>query len=162
MSSEVETDFPLKINICHTVSTYRSTCFCLKALFTIDHRLSRFLCRPIWKPVSLVEMAHRFAFGRSSSYGCHRRLFWFRTCKQTLCSLEIKRPDLLLILKYVRRMKGSKRKTVHGQIFEKAANLWPYYNSRGIGQNPQCNLSYRSKKILQPWKRKSLVFKGII
>ena len=33
---------------------------------------------------------------------------------------------MLLIQKVVRRMKGSKRKIVNGQIFEKAANLWPY------------------------------------
>ena len=33
--------------------------------------------------------------------------------------------DLLLFRKFVRRMKGSKRKIVNGQIFEKAANLGP-------------------------------------
>ena len=37
-----------------------------------------------------------------------------------------KAQDLLLIQKFVRRMKGSKRKIVNGQIFEKAANLGPY------------------------------------
>ena len=31
--------------------------------------------------------------------------------------------DLLLIRKFARRMKGSKRKIVDGQIFEKAANI---------------------------------------
>ena len=32
--------------------------------------------------------------------------------------------DLLLIRKFVRRMKGVKYKTGNGQMFEKAANLW--------------------------------------
>ena len=32
--------------------------------------------------------------------------------------------DLLLIRKFVRGIKGSKRKRVNGEIFEKAANLW--------------------------------------
>ena len=35
--------------------------------------------------------------------------------------------DLLLIRKFVRRTYGSKLKTVNGQIFKKAANLWPYF-----------------------------------
>ena len=34
-----------------------------------------------------------------------------------------KAKDLLLILKFVRRMKGRKRKIVDGQILERAANL---------------------------------------
>ena len=38
----------------------------------------------------------------------------------------VKPGDLLLIRKFIRRMKRSKRKIVYGQIFEKAANLWAY------------------------------------
>ena len=34
--------------------------------------------------------------------------------------------DLLIIRKFVRKMKGSKHKIVNGQNFEKAANLEPY------------------------------------
>ena len=34
--------------------------------------------------------------------------------------------DLLLIRKFVRRMKGTKRKIISGKVFEKAANLGPY------------------------------------
>ena len=37
---------------------------------------------------------------------------------------DCKPKDLLLARKFVRRPKGSKRKTVYGQVFEKAANLW--------------------------------------
>ena len=40
---------------------------------------------------------------------------------------KVKPKDLLLIRKFVRRRKGSKRKIVHGQIFERAANLGLYY-----------------------------------
>ena len=36
--------------------------------------------------------------------------------------VSIKPKDSLLIRKFVRRMNGSKRKIVNGQIFEKAAN----------------------------------------
>ena len=45
----------------------------------------------------------------------------------SLVALQVgaKDKDLLLIRKFVRRMKGSKRKIVNGQIFEKAANIWP-------------------------------------
>ena len=39
---------------------------------------------------------------------------------------KFKTKDLLLNRKFVHRMKGSKRKTVNGRIFEKAANLWPF------------------------------------
>ena len=37
-----------------------------------------------------------------------------------------KADDLLPILKFVRRMKGSKCKIMHGQMFDKAANLRAY------------------------------------
>ena len=38
----------------------------------------------------------------------------------------IKPKDLLLICRFVHRMKGSKRKMVNGQILEKAANIGPF------------------------------------
>ena len=41
--------------------------------------------------------------------------------------MNIKHKDLLLIRKFVRRMKGSKHKIVHSQIVERAANLGPYF-----------------------------------
>ena len=34
---------------------------------------------------------------------------------------------MLPIRKFVRRKKGRKNEIVNGQIFEKAANLWPYF-----------------------------------
>ena len=39
---------------------------------------------------------------------------------------SIKLQDLPLIRKFVRRMKGSKRKIVNGQILKKAWNIGPY------------------------------------
>ena len=39
---------------------------------------------------------------------------------------SLKPQNLLLFRKIVRGMKGSKRKIVDGQIFEKVANLWPW------------------------------------
>jgi len=49
-----------------------------------------------------------------------------REIKISITSIIVKAKDLLLIDKFVRRMKGSKRKIVPGQILEKAANLGPY------------------------------------
>ena len=52
---------------------------------------------------------------------------WFETFPiWSHCGFRLdKAKDLLLVRKFVRRMKGSKHKQVNGQIFEKAANLWP-------------------------------------
>ena len=44
----------------------------------------------------------------------------------TVRSATSKPQDFPLIWKFVRRMKGSKRKTLNGQIFEKASNLGPF------------------------------------
>ena len=38
----------------------------------------------------------------------------------------VKPRDLLLVRKFVRGIKASKRKIVSSKIFERAANLWPY------------------------------------
>ena len=45
---------------------------------------------------------------------------------------KLKVEDLLLIQKFVRTMKGSKCKTVYGQIFERAANIGPRQTQRHI------------------------------
>ena len=51
--------------------------------------------------------------------------YWIGLGNCTL-SLLTEPEDLLLVRKHVRRMKGNKRIMVDCQIFEKAANLWPY------------------------------------
>ena len=53
--------------------------------------------------------------------------------------------DLLLIRKFVRRMKGDKRKTGNSQIFKMAANLWPYSTTAKIFWAPlKASLSLKS------------------
>ena len=58
-----------------------------------------------------------------------------------------KAQDFLLIQKFVRRMKGSKRKIVYGQIFKKAENLWAYSERK---ENCYASLEVGSKSPPPP------------
>ena len=87
-----------------------------------------------------VDFPHS-KFGEDFIFKVFKPLFRM-ACKQKLLFCKIlsvseptrinflgKSEDFLFIRKFVCRMKASKSKMVNSQIFEKAANLWPYVGS---------------------------------
>ena len=87
---------------------------------SLNYEMKRLKCKKMWVCHMLLVYWQKRKNCVNKRWGNWSSIIFIGTFNN-------KPQDRLLIPKFVRRMKDSKHKIVHSQIFDKAANLWPMF-----------------------------------